>query len=108
MLPGLDLLVGSEVLIPDALALGAVGAVSGLAAAFPRTVVRVFEGADPPATAGSLRAVLARHPFQAALKTALVDQGVLSDASVRAPLRGLTASERSALAADDLVRSALR
>ncbi|MEA2281893.1 MAG: N-acetylneuraminate lyase [Solirubrobacteraceae bacterium] len=108
LLPGLDLLVGSEALIPDALALGAVGAVSGLAAAFPRTVVRVLEGAEPPRTVASLRAALARHPFQAALKTALVDQGVLSDASVRAPLRGLTASERSALAADDLVRSALR
>jgi dihydrodipicolinate synthase/N-acetylneuraminate lyase len=107
LLPGLDLLVGSEVLIPDALALGAVGAVSGLAAAFPRTVVRVLEGADAPATAGSLRAVLARHPFQAALKTALVAQGVLSDASVRAPLRGLTASEQEELAADGLVRSAL-
>jgi dihydrodipicolinate synthase/N-acetylneuraminate lyase len=68
----------------------------------------VLEGAEPPRTVASLRAALARHPFQAALKTALVDQGVLSDASVRAPLRGLTASERSALAADDLVRSALR
>jgi dihydrodipicolinate synthase/N-acetylneuraminate lyase len=107
VLPGLDLLVGSETLIPDALDLGAVGAVSGLAAAFPRAVVRVLEGADPAAAAGSLRGALARHPFQAALKTALIAQDVLDDASVRAPLRGLTGSERRELAADDLVRSAL-
>lgn len=107
LLPGLDVLVGSEPLIPEALDRGAVGAVSGLAAAFPRTVVRLLEGTDAPSEAAALRAALARHPFQAALKSALVAQGVLSDASVRAPLRGLTPAEQEELAADGLVRTAL-
>jgi N-acetylneuraminate lyase len=97
MLAGLDVLVGSEPLIPEALALGAVGAVSGLAAGLPHAVVRIFQGLESGAHAESLRAALAGYPFQAALKTALVAQGVLDDASVRAPLRGLTASERDGL-----------
>jgi dihydrodipicolinate synthase/N-acetylneuraminate lyase len=95
MLPELDVFVGAEALIPDALAMGAVGAVSGLAAAMPSAVVRIFNGLEPGAHATSLRDALAAYPLQAALKTALVAQGVLDDASVRAPLRGLTDPERA-------------
>jgi N-acetylneuraminate lyase len=97
MLPGLDVFVGSEPLIPDAMAIGAVGAVSGLAAGLPHAVVRVFNGLESGADAESLRATVARYPFQAALKTALLAQGVLEDVSVRAPLRGLTGPEREEL-----------
>jgi N-acetylneuraminate lyase len=95
MLPELDVFVGSEALIPDALAMGAVGAVSGLAAAMPLAVIRIFEGKEPADHATFLRDGLAAYPLQAALKTALIVQGVLDDASVRAPLRELTAAERT-------------
>jgi dihydrodipicolinate synthase/N-acetylneuraminate lyase len=99
ILPGLDLMVGSEALIPDAVALGAVGAVSALAAALPRAVGRVFAGDEPGSHADALRSELARYPFQSALKTALVAQGVLDDPSVRRPLRPLADAEREALTA---------
>jgi N-acetylneuraminate lyase len=97
ILPGLDVMVGSEPLIPEALALGAVGAVSALAAALPRAVGRVLAGEAPGSHADQLRSELARYPFQSALKTALVAQGVLEDPSVRRPLRPLTAGESEAL-----------
>jgi dihydrodipicolinate synthase/N-acetylneuraminate lyase len=97
ILPGLDVMVGSEPLIPEALALGAVGAVSALAAALPRAVRRVLAGEKPGSHADQLRSELARYPFQSALKTALVAQGVLGDPSVRRPLRPLTADESEAL-----------
>jgi dihydrodipicolinate synthase/N-acetylneuraminate lyase len=97
ILPGLDVMVGSEPLIPEALALGAVGAVSALAAALPRAVGRVLAGDAPGSHADQLRSELARYPFQSALKTALVAQGALEDPSVRRPLRPLTAGESSAL-----------
>jgi dihydrodipicolinate synthase/N-acetylneuraminate lyase len=99
MLPELDVFVGTESLIPDALAKGAVGAVSGLASALPRAVVRVFQGLESGAYAASLRDALAGYPLQAALKTALVAQGVMGDPSVRPPLRGLTNAEHEQLAA---------
>jgi len=41
MLDGLDVLVGNEPMIPDALAAGAMGAVSGLAAVYPDAVARL-------------------------------------------------------------------
>lgn len=97
ILPGLDVMVGSEPLIPEAVALGAVGAVSALAAALPRAVRRVFAGDAPPSHPDQLRSELARYPFQSALKTALAVQGVLRDPSVRRPLRPLTAGESEAL-----------
>jgi dihydrodipicolinate synthase/N-acetylneuraminate lyase len=96
---GLDLLVGTESLIPDALAAGAVGTVSGLAAALPEAVRRVLDGKETGSWVGALRARLARHPFQAALKGVLVARGVLADASVRAPLRALSAAEHDELVA---------
>ena len=49
------------------------------------------------AYADRLRSELARYPFQSALKTALVAQGALEDASVRRPLRPLTPGENAAL-----------
>ncbi len=94
---GLDVMVGSEPLIPDGLALGAVGAVSALAAALPRAVLSVLSGSAPGAHADLLRSMLARYPFQSALKLALLAQGVLEDGSVRAPLRSLTPAESEQL-----------
>ena len=94
MLPELDVFVGTEALIPEALAIGAVGAVSGLASALPDPVMRIFSGLESASRATSLREALSSFPLQAALKTALVAQGVLEDASVRAPLRGLRDDER--------------
>jgi dihydrodipicolinate synthase/N-acetylneuraminate lyase len=99
LLPGLDVMVGSEPLIPEAIALGAVGAVSALAAALPRAVRRVLAGDAPGSHADQLRSELARYPFQSALKTALVAQGVLRDPSVRRPLRPLTVVESESLMA---------
>src|SRR6185312_6404337 len=88
---GLPVYVGAERLIPQALAAGAAGAVSGLASAFPETVAEVVASPD---TAGAerleaLRGAVERFPFQSALKAALRARGVPIETDVRAPLPAL-------------------
>ena len=84
MIEGLDVFIGAEALVDEGLERGAVGSVSGLAAAFPEG------GAEK-------RAALERFPFQAALKAVLGWRGVPVREDVRAPLRTLTPDERADL-----------
>ena len=65
---GLPVLVGSEPLIPPAMARGAVGSVSGLASAFPDVVRGALDQPDDAAEARltALRALMERQPFIAA------------------------------------------
>jgi dihydrodipicolinate synthase/N-acetylneuraminate lyase len=101
---GLPVFVGAERLIPQALAAGAAGAVSGLAAAFPDVVAEVVR--SPDAVGGArleqLRGAVERHPFQSALKHVLRARGVPMSGDARAPLPSLTADE-----ADEVERLAL-
>jgi dihydrodipicolinate synthase/N-acetylneuraminate lyase len=96
LLEGLDVYVGAEALIGQGLAVGAAGAVSGLAAAFPRVVVEAVQTGDSSA-AGELRTIVERYPRHAALKACARAQGVPINEAVRAPLRPLMAVEREAL-----------
>jgi len=95
-LEGVDLFVGSEPLVLEALEHGADGAVSGLATAFPEIVASLVHDRD--ATAGdhvsTLRTLLGPIPFHAALKEILVARGVPIRPDVRPPLRPLTREER--------------
>jgi len=95
LVEGLDVFVGAEALLADGLAAGAVGAVSGLAAAFPAEVAEVVRGPSPEGAAqlGELRAQIERFPRHAALKLVVGRRGIAVGADVRAPLRGLTSSE---------------
>lgn len=98
---GLPVFVGSEPLIPEALAAGAAGAVSGMAAAFPDVVSRVLR---EPSEAGAarlaeLRSALEAAPFVAAAKAALGLRGVPVGADVRPPMRPLAPAETAAVAA---------
>jgi dihydrodipicolinate synthase/N-acetylneuraminate lyase len=95
VLPGLDVYVGAEELIHRGLAVGAVGGVSGLAAALPELTVRAVRSgsAEDSATAGRIRGSLQRFPFHAVLKHILRWRGVAVDVTVRAPLRALDAAE---------------
>jgi dihydrodipicolinate synthase/N-acetylneuraminate lyase len=96
LLEGLDVFVGAETLLEQALAAGAAGAVSGLAASFPDAVVPLVREPTPEAgeRAVALRAELQRFPFHAASKAALGFRGVPVGPEVRAPLRGLADDER--------------
>ncbi|HEU5477898.1 MAG TPA: dihydrodipicolinate synthase family protein [Gaiellaceae bacterium] len=96
LVEGLDVFVGAEALLERALALGAAGAVSGLAGSFPDAVVPLVREPSPEAgeRATALRAQLQRFPFHAASKAALGFRGVAMSPEVRAPLRGLTDPER--------------
>lgn len=92
---GLPVLVGSEPLIVPALAAGATGSVSGLAAAFPDVVRSVL---DDPTPAGesrleALRGAMEAQPFIPSVKHALGRRGVPVGADVRAPLLALTDAE---------------
>jgi dihydrodipicolinate synthase/N-acetylneuraminate lyase len=96
---GLPVLVGSEPLIPAAVADGAAGAVSGLASAFP-DVVRA--GLDDPAGAAgarlaAVRAAMEAQPFIAAAKYVLGRRGLPVQLDMRLPMRRLTESEAAAL-----------
>lgn len=96
---GLPVFVGSEPLIPQALAAGAIGAVSGMAAAFPdvlRAAVDAPDGAEPRLRA--LREALeASGQFIASVKHVLGRRGVPVGPDLRAPLRRLTDAEATRL-----------
>jgi dihydrodipicolinate synthase/N-acetylneuraminate lyase len=99
LLPGLDAFIGSEALIPQGMATGAVGAVSGLATAFPDLVAAVV--ADPTPEGGArlaeVRTALAAAPTMPGLKRVLQRRGVAISGDVRAPLQGLTAEQERAI-----------
>jgi dihydrodipicolinate synthase/N-acetylneuraminate lyase len=99
LLEGLDVFVGPEALIFDGICAGAVGAVSGLAAAYPDEVAAVVR---KPSEAGAielgeLRAAVERFPRHAALKFILGLRGVPVREDVRRPLRQLSEGEREEL-----------
>jgi len=94
---GLPVLIGNEPLIADGVAAGAIGTVSGMAAAFPDVVRSALDAADGPAMdrLRELRAAMeAGGQFIAAAKHALALRGVPVAPSMRAPLRPLTEAER--------------
>jgi len=99
LIEGLDVFVGPEALIFDGVCGGAVGAVSGLAAAFPDKVAAVVrEPTEAGAIAlGELRAAVERFPRHAALKFILGLRGVPVREDVRRPLRQLSDGERHEL-----------
>jgi len=97
---GLPVLIGNEPLIPDGVARGAIGTVSGMSAAFPDVVRRALDAADADAAQRlrNLRAVMeASGQFIAAAKHVLGMRGVTVGPGMRAPLRRLSAAEASAL-----------
>lgn len=89
---GLDVFIGAEAVLPEGLAHGAAGAVSGVAAAFPEAVVELVRDPTPERArrVEALRAALSRHPFQASVKAALGLRGLPVRGDVRAPLRPLS------------------
>jgi dihydrodipicolinate synthase/N-acetylneuraminate lyase len=95
----LDVFVGAEAVIPEGLSAGAVGAVSGVAAAFPEAVSSLVR--EPTRErlklVTALRDSLSRAPFQASVKAALGLRGVAVGADVRAPLRPLGAEQLARL-----------
>jgi dihydrodipicolinate synthase/N-acetylneuraminate lyase len=96
---GLPVYVGSEPLIPAAMARGAHGAVSGLAAAFPEAVRAALDVPDAAAEARlqALRSAMETKPFIASVKHVLRRRGVPINLDMRPPLRALTDAEGAAL-----------
>jgi dihydrodipicolinate synthase/N-acetylneuraminate lyase len=95
----LDVFIGSEPLVLEGMERDAVGAVSGLATAWPEVVAALVHDWDPMAHAQvvELRERLTGVPFHAALKTVLAARGVPIRPDVRPPLRALTDEEREAV-----------
>ena len=98
---GIDVFIGNEPLVLEGMERGAIGAVSGLASAFPGVTAALVHDRSERANeqVAQLRSGLQGIPFHAALKEVLVAQDVLTSADVRAPLRGLTDDERSTVLA---------
>jgi len=99
LIDGMDVFIGSEPLVRAGMERGAVGAVSGLASAWPEVVASLVHDHSPEAhlRVTELREGLEGIPFQAALKQVLTDRGILLNPDVRPPLRGLTLEERTAV-----------
>jgi len=98
-LQDLDVFIGNEPLILQGIERGAIGAVSGLATAFPKVVSSLVHELRQLAhdRVAQLREGLQGIPFHAALKEVLVSKDVLTTADVRPPLRGLTDDERTSV-----------
>jgi dihydrodipicolinate synthase/N-acetylneuraminate lyase len=96
---GLPVFIGSEPLIPLAMARGALGAVSGLAAAFPEVVRAALDNPDAGAEERlrALRNAMEAQPFIASVKHVLGRRGVPVKPDMRPPLRMLTEDEETAL-----------
>jgi len=96
---GLPVFIGSEPLIPAALRRGALGAVSGLAAAFPEVVRAALDAPDDAAEERlrSLRTTMEAQPFIAAVKHVLRRRGIPVNPDLRVPMRRLTDDEVRAL-----------
>jgi dihydrodipicolinate synthase/N-acetylneuraminate lyase len=99
LVEGLDVFVGPEALIHSGIGAGAVGAVSGLASAFPDKVAAVVKEPTEAGAVelGELRAAVERFPRHAALKYILGLRGVPVREDVRRPLRQLSTGEREEL-----------
>ena len=99
LVEGLDVFVGPEALIFDGIRAGAVGAVSGLASAYPDKVAAVVRAPSEAGAIelGELRAAVERFPRHAALKFILGLRGVPNREDVRRPLRRLSEGEREEL-----------
>ena len=87
LIEGLDVFVGQEPLAIEAMAEGATGCVSGLAAAFPEVVAELVHHRSEVShrQVVALREHLTGIPFQAALKAILAERGVPVREDVRAP-----------------------
>ncbi|HVD69459.1 MAG TPA: dihydrodipicolinate synthase family protein [Actinomycetota bacterium] len=98
---GLDVFIGNEPLALAGMERGAVGCVSGLAAAFPEITAALVHdtSVDAHDQLCLLRDRLAGIPFHAALKEVLAARDVLPTTDVRPPLRGLTDTERATVLA---------
>lgn len=97
---GLPVLIGSEPLITAGLAGGALGTVSGMAAAFPDVVRAGLDAGDDDAATrlAELRHTMeASGQFIAAAKHVIGARGVPVGPGMRAPLRPLTPGEATAL-----------
>ena len=93
---GLPVLIGSEPLIADGIANGALGTVSGLSAAFPDVVRAALDAADEPSMERlrTLRVAMeGGGQFIAAVKYVVGLRGVAVTGGMRAPLRSLTAEQ---------------
>ena len=93
---GLPVLIGSEPLLTAGIARGAIGTVSGMAAAFPDVVRAALDTPDEPARERltELRGAMeASGQFIAAAKHVLGGRDVPVRPDMRAPLRALTEAE---------------
>jgi dihydrodipicolinate synthase/N-acetylneuraminate lyase len=95
LVEGLDVFVGAEELVQQALARGAAGTVSGLASVYPEVVAALVRDRTPErsAEAERLRNELERFPLHAAAKAVAGRRGAAIGPDVRAPLRTLTEAE---------------
>ena len=107
---GLDVFIGAEAVLAEGLEHGAVGAVSGVAGAFPEAVSALVRDPAPERVALWRRygGVLSGQRFQASVKAALGFRGLPVRPDVRAPLRPLPAEPAAGRARASARRRSVR
>jgi 4-hydroxy-tetrahydrodipicolinate synthase len=101
---GARVLIGCDSLITEAVRVGAVGTVSGTAAAMPIPYAEIFKALRAGENAGKVQrlgtrldAIMAGLPPIAGYKAALKRRGLITSDAVRSPLRLLTREEAARL-----------
>ena len=92
--PHFQLLVGNETMIADAVSLGAVGAVSGIANICPQLICSLYKGKERQSKIEAFMGILGSHHFISATKSILEQQKGVSWSFLRPPLAPLTSEHK--------------
>ncbi len=92
--PHFQLLVGNETMIADAVSLGAVGGVSGIANICPQLICSLYKGKERQSEIEAFMKILASHHFIPATKSVLEQQKGASWSLLRPPLAPLTSEHK--------------
>jgi 4-hydroxy-tetrahydrodipicolinate synthase len=92
--PHFQLLVGNETMIADAVSLGAVGGVSGIANICPQLICSLYKSTDRQAEIEAFMGILGSHPFISATKSVLEQQKGACWSFLRPPLAPLTSEHK--------------
>ncbi|HUD01603.1 MAG TPA: dihydrodipicolinate synthase family protein [Rhabdochlamydiaceae bacterium] len=98
--PNLQLLVGSEKMIADAVSLGATGGISGIANICPQLICSLYKSKERQPEIEALSAVLKNYPFIPAIKSLLAQKKGSSWNMLRPPLVPLSSNESIRFAED--------
>ncbi|HEX2579939.1 MAG TPA: dihydrodipicolinate synthase family protein [Rhabdochlamydiaceae bacterium] len=92
--PQFQLLVAKEIMIADAVSLGAAGGVSGIANICPQLICSLYKGKERQSEIEALMTILKKQPFIPAAKSIMQQKKGASWGFLRSPLAPLTSEQK--------------